>query len=149
MRILSTVTAASFALSLLSAVLADAFLDARVSVLGAFAGLQYSRNAGIAFGMKLPGGLQKALIIAALIAVAVMAVRTARRGLPASRLQLPALGLILGGGLANVVDRFRDGVVTDYFQVGGFPIFNVADACVTVGVFLLLLGSLRSGRENA
>jgi signal peptidase II len=48
-------------------------------------------------------------------------------------------GLILGGALANVVDRFPDGLVTDMIQVGAFPVFNVADSCITVGLGLLLL----------
>ncbi len=47
--------------------------------------------------------------------------------------------MIVGGALGNVIDRIRDGAVTDFFQVGGFPIFNVADSFITVGVGVLLL----------
>jgi signal peptidase II len=45
----------------------------------------------------------------------------------------------LAGALANIADRLPDGVVTDYFQVGTFPIFNVADSAITIGAALLLL----------
>jgi signal peptidase II len=48
-------------------------------------------------------------------------------------------GMIIGGALGNVLDRMRDGMVTDFFQVGTFPIFNVADSCITIGVIVLLL----------
>ncbi len=50
-----------------------------------------------------------------------------------------AFGMILGGAFGNVADRIRDGLVTDFLQVGTFPIFNVADSCITIGVFLLIL----------
>jgi len=151
-QVLLLTLVASFLLSLLSAVLADAYLLERIPIVGDFVGLQLSHNAGIAWGMELPGGIQEVAILLALIAVFVLAFRAARSQLSTVNClpleaprrgakwgQLLAFGLILGGGMANVVDRFRDGIVTDYFQVGTFPIFNVADSCVTVGVILLLL----------
>ena len=52
-----------------------------------------------------------------------------------------AMGLQLGGALGNVVDRLMfDGKVTDFISVGSFPVFNVADASISVGVAVLLLG---------
>lgn len=50
--------------------------------------------------------------------------------------------LVLGGGLANWLDRLVDGVVTDYFalQFISFPVFNVADVAITLGMGVLLLG---------
>ena len=50
-----------------------------------------------------------------------------------------AFGLIIGGAVGNIIDRIPDGLVTDYFQVGTFPIFNVADSAITIGAALLLL----------
>ncbi len=50
-----------------------------------------------------------------------------------------ALGLMLGGALGNVIDRFARGYVTDFISVGTFAVFNVADASVTVGVTILIL----------
>jgi len=147
-KLLIAVTAVTFAASLLGAVLADAFLVARVPILGDFASLQYSHNAGVAFGMKLPGGVQEVAILIALIVVVIVAVREARR-LPASRFPLTAFGLILGGGIANVVDRVRDGYVTDFFQVGTFPIFNIADSCITIGVIILLLEAVIQRKRDS
>jgi len=47
----------------------------------------------------------------------------------------------MGGALGNVVDRlFRQGQVTDFISIGTFPVFNVADSSISVGVAVLLLG---------
>jgi signal peptidase II len=46
------------------------------------------------------------------------------------------------------MDRLRDGFVTDFFQVASFPVFNVADSCITVGVALLLVESLFFSRNH-
>lgn len=149
MQALLLTTGASFALSVLGAILADTYLTERIPVFGDFLGLQYSVNPGIAWGIQLPNGFQEILIIVALITVAVLAIRSTKtHSLSPIPYSLP-FGLILGGGLANVVDRLRDGVVTDYFQIGSFPIFNVADSCVTVGVLLLLLDFARIRKKSA
>jgi signal peptidase II len=51
-----------------------------------------------------------------------------------------ALGLQLGGALGNLIDRLQFGHVIDFFSVGSFPVFNVADSAITVGTCILLLG---------
>ena len=50
-----------------------------------------------------------------------------------------ALAMQMGGALGNLIDRIRFGPVTDFIAVGSFPVFNVADASITVGVGILLL----------
>lgn len=50
-----------------------------------------------------------------------------------------ALGLQLGGAMGNLIDRLTIGHVTDFVSVGTFPVFNVADSSITVGVGVLLL----------
>lgn len=124
----------SFFASILAKLLADAFLHERVAVIGSFAGLQPSLNPGIAFGITFPGGLQQLIIPVALILVTYVAIKSAK-----TRMSQIGYGLIVGGALGNVVDRLRDGFVTDFFQVGTFPIFNVADSCISIGVAVLLL----------
>jgi signal peptidase II len=49
-------------------------------------------------------------------------------------------GLVAGGALGNVIDRFVHGYVVDFIAPRGFYIFNVADACITVGIVLVALG---------
>lgn len=122
---------------------ADAYLHDRVAVAGEFAGLQYSRNPGIAFGLRLPDVVQEFFILGALLFVCVLAWKSADTALSKT-----GYGLIVGGALGNVIDRARDGFVTDFFQVGSFPIFNVADSCITVGVVFLLAESIALSRRN-
>ena len=51
-----------------------------------------------------------------------------------------ALMMELGGAIGNLVDRIQYGHVVDFVSVGRFPVFNIADACITVGVVVLLIG---------
>src|SRR5271157_1961385 len=61
-----------------------------------------------------------------------------------------ALGLLLGGDLGNLVDRLRfSGHVTDFINPGFFPVFNVADSAITIGVILIIISVLlETIREN-
>jgi len=59
-----------------------------------------------------------------------------------------ALGLVLGGTIGNLIDRLRFGRVTDFIGIGIWPIFNLADSAVTVGVILFAYLFLSSGREE-
>jgi signal peptidase II len=60
-----------------------------------------------------------------------------------------ALGMQLGGAIGNLIDRIRFGAVTDFVSVGSFAVFNVADASLSVGVVVLILGMwLRERREE-
>ena len=141
MRLFWSTAAVSGMLGVFAARLAAASLFHRIPVLGDFAGLELSFNPGIAWGMRLPAGIQEAAIGIALVIVIYLAHRESKQR--SSPVPTVAYGLIVGGGIANIIDRLGDGVVTDYFQVGTFPVFNVADSCVTIGVALLLLQSVR------
>jgi signal peptidase II len=48
----------------------------------------------------------------------------------------------LGGALGNMIDRIRYGYVIDFISVKNFPVFNIADSCISIGVAILLLGIL-------
>jgi signal peptidase II len=64
-----------------------------------------------------------------------------------------AIGLQVGGSLGNLLDRLTIGHVTDFISVGNFPVFNIADASITIGVGVMLLGlwleERREKRESA
>ena len=96
-----------------------------------------SVNPGIAFG--LGRGLGPVVVVAGLAMVAVLVglTRSARLG----ALGLVAVGLVLGGAVGNLADRvFRDqGGVVDFIDLQWWPIFNVADAGISVGAVLLAL----------
>ncbi len=107
-------------------------LDAPVRIVGSYVRLRLTHNPYIAFSIALPEALQTLLIGGALIAVFLIAVRAKDT---TSRV---AFGLILGGAVANIMDRMADGLVTDYVSIGTFPVFNAADICITLGAGLLI-----------
>jgi signal peptidase II len=51
-----------------------------------------------------------------------------------------AMGLQMGGAAGNLVDRLLMQKVTDFISIGNFPVFNIADSSITIGVVVLLLG---------
>ena len=67
-----------------------------------------------------------------------------RDGPAVSRPASLALAGVVGGAAANLIDRVRDGVVTDYLHTGWWPTFNLADALIVTGGILAALLSLRS-----
>jgi signal peptidase II len=105
--------------------------------------LVHVRNKGIAFGLFDGGGtLLTAVTVAALVALLTYFALHARRPF----LWLPT-GLLLGGALGNLIDRAREGSVTDFIDVPLWPAFNVADMAITAGVLALLL-ALEAGQEK-
>src|SRR3989344_1767463 len=141
--LLSTIILA-FSLSFAGRFLAESFLTERVPLLGSFVGLSPTENAGVAFGVTFFPLLQYILIGGALILVSFLAYRSRQE-----KISSIAFGLIIGGALGNIIDRLDDGFVTDFFQVGSFPTFNVADACITIGVVILLFWEFRKyGRSG-
>jgi signal peptidase II len=98
-------------------------------------------NSGISFSRFAGAGA----VLVALVAAVVVGVAAALYLVP-PRYRL-ALGVILGGAVGNLVDRLRfGGAVVDYLGVYGWPSFNLADAAIAVGTFLLVLQVLRASR---
>jgi signal peptidase II len=104
-----------------------------------------TRNRGVAFGLFPGSHLGVTLLIGvALLALLVYFARHATRPL----IWLPT-GMLIGGALGNILDRVRDGSVTDFIKLPfGWPPFNIADASITLGV-LLLLFVLEAPREDS
>jgi signal peptidase II len=103
---------------------------------GVFPGVEivHVRNEGVAFSRFSGGGTVVAVIVgAALLALVAYFVTHLDKPL----VWLPT-GLLLGGALGNVIDRVRDGAVTDFIKLPGWPAFNVADIAITLGVLVLL-----------
>ena len=124
---------ASFLLSIFAKYAADAYLTSRIPIIGSFLGLRYVENPGVAFSVRFPGHLQTVLIGTAFILILWASLHAKTIW---SRI---AFGMILGGAAGNIVDRLGDGMVTDYLQVGTFPVFNLPDSFITVGAFLLVI----------
>ena len=110
-----------------------------IPILGQVLQIQYLENTGVAFSL-LEGSTVLFLFIA--IAIAVIGVLYWRTRASASLLLKLTFGLILGGAAGNLIDRFSHQYVVDFihFQVPhvfDFPVFNVADSAISVGVVLL------------
>ena len=107
----------------------------------------YIGNTGSAFGLLAN---QTFLIIIISIAALLFILLFLRYLSPATTLSIVSIGLIMGGAVGNLIDRLRFGYVTDfiYFRLWGnfhWPAFNIADAAITVGVFVLIYSFYRSG----
>jgi signal peptidase II len=108
-------------------------------------------NPGAAFG--LGRGITPVLVLGAIVLVVVLLGlgRTASR--TASVPAAVAMGVLLGGACGNLVDRLvrhNNGAVIDFIDVRWWPVFNVADASITVGAILLVLfGFTRHGDSDA
>ena len=59
-----------------------------------------------------------------------------------------AISLQLSGAFGNIVDRIRLGSVTDFIDVGPWPVFNIADSCISVGMFLLIIHIIISWKNE-
>jgi signal peptidase II len=92
------------------------------------------RNTGVAFSM-FSGGGTLLVVFAALATGALLGFFYVHAERPLA--WLPT-GLLLGGALGNLIDRLRDGAVTDFIKLPSWPAFNVADIAITFGVLALL-----------
>ena len=93
-----------------------------------------TRNSGVAFGFFSGGGAVVAVIAA--LALAALLVFFATH-LSRPLVWLPT-GLLIGGAGGNLIDRAREGAVTDFVDLPLWPAFNLADAAITIGVLTLL-----------
>lgn len=96
--------------------------------------LVHVRNTGVAFGAFSGGGI----VVVALVAVALIALLYYFLTHLDKRLVWLPTGMLLGGSIGNIIDRVRDGAVTDFIKLPAWPAFNVADMAITFGVLVLL-----------
>ncbi|MBM3459116.1 MAG: signal peptidase II [Armatimonadetes bacterium] len=102
--------------------------------------LTHVHNPGVAFGQFRNGG--PLLVLTALVAAGGIVWyrwKLGKQGLPVPWLLEFGLALPLGGAVGNMLDRIRLGKVVDFFDLGWFPVFNVADSAITVGAVALLI----------
>jgi signal peptidase II len=118
-----------------------------VRVAGDWFDLRLARNSGAAFSI-LTGATPVVVMLALVITVVLVRVLRRAAGTPL----VVALSLVLGGAIGNLVDRVLRapgplrGEVVDFIRVGAWPLFNVADAAVTVGAIGVVLLHLRAPR---
>jgi signal peptidase II len=103
--------------------------------------LHLERNSGAAFSVGGGRGSLIAIVALGVVGGLLWFGRTAD-----TRLGAIAIGLVLGGAVGNLIDRFaRDGsAVVDFIDAQWWPVFNVADIGVSIGAVLLILGSFKA-----
>ncbi len=115
--------------------------------------LTYVMNPGAAFSLLAgqPSSLRLPLFVTVTVLALVAVIFYFRRLPHGDHLSALALGLVSGGAIGNLVDRLRFGQVVDFIEVGvrgvyTWPVFNVADSAVSVGVALLIWRSFKPKR---
>jgi signal peptidase II len=124
-----------------------------IAVIPNYLDITYTQNPGAAFSMlsEAPAWVREALLMllaaTAIVALAVLVFRAER--VSASSI---AFALILGGATGNLIDRAIRGRVIDFIRVHyydlNYPVFNVADSAITIGVALILLGLVFGDAET-
>ena len=122
------------------------FADQSISIMGDVLRLTYVANRGAAFGI-----LQEQTLFFVLVGVGVIGVILASYWyFPVNGALLNlALGLQLGGAVGNLIDRVRYGYVVDFIDVSVWPVFNLADSAIVVGVGILAFRLLQKDRSKA
>jgi signal peptidase II len=105
--------------------------------LSPYARIVHWSNSGAAFGMFQNGNL--VFTILAFVVIIAIIYYYPRVEMEDWSLKL-AMGFQLGGAAGNLVDRLLVGKVTDFISIGVFPLFNIADSSISIGVVVLLLG---------
>jgi signal peptidase II len=108
-----------------------------LSWLSPYARIVHWYNSGAAFGSFQNGN--SVFTILAIIVIAAILYYFPRVEESDWTLRL-AMGLQLGGAAGNLVDRLLMKKVTDFISIGNFPVFNIADSSISIGVVVLLLG---------
>lgn len=121
-----------------------------VEILGEYVRFTYTKNSGVAFG--LGAGLKFPFAIFSIVAAGIILWLFWSRRVQGLGREV-ALSLILGGALGNLVDRLSTGEVVDFIEIGWdrwhWPVFNVADSAVSVGVVLFAIAWTRKEEARA
>lgn len=115
--------------------------------------LTYARNTGAAFSLLANhDGWQKYFFIVLAIVISAVLVYFLKKNSASQKLQNSAYALIIGGALANMVDRAYNGFVVDfldfYWQNWHYPTFNVADIAICIGAGLLALDAFKNPEKK-
>jgi signal peptidase II len=127
---------------------ASALADGPVNVIGEHVRFELARNSGSAFS-RFRGYTPIVAVLA--IGITIVLARQVRH--TTDKWLLVGLVLVLGGAIGNLCDRifrspgFLRGHVVDFVAVGWWPLFNVADSCITIGAIILVVRTLFAGQS--
>ena len=147
-RKLSVLTTVVLMIDLLVKTIVKDFLLNDIVIIPGFFSLTFVKNQGAAFSI-LQGKIPMLIIISAFTIVYLLYITSTTK---LNKFQTVGYSLFLGGILGNLFDRIVYGYVIDYihFYLDGvsFPIFNIADICITVGALLLVLDIIRGDKND-
>ncbi|HEY9714809.1 MAG TPA: signal peptidase II, partial [Chroococcales cyanobacterium] len=106
-------------------------------------------NTGAAFSLGRDHSMTMTAVACLVTGVVVLFIVQRHKAL-CSNLERVGLGCLLGGAVGNLIDRFFYGRVTDFlnFAFISFPVFNVADVCIDVGIGLILIALLKDQKQQ-
>lgn len=119
-----------------------------IELLPGWLSFEYAENPGSAFGLFRDAGPIIAVVGVGIVGIVLGMVRSAE-----ARGELLALGIVLGGAVGNLIDRFTrgegllDGRVIDFIRLWTIPNFNIADAAINIGIAVMLLMALPAFRR--
>ena len=100
--------------------------------------LTYVQNQGAAFGILQ--GHSWLFFLCAILVMIILVVINSKQRLPVTMQVI--FGLIMAGAIGNLLDRLRLNYVVDFFDLGWWPVFNIADMAIVCGAVLLVLNLL-------
>ena len=113
--------------------LAVLFLDAPVDIIPGFASFELHKNPGLSFSIPFPNAMQIVISLFLLVLLVVYSKQEQR-----SLIEHLALASIFGGAIGNLTERILFASVTDFISIWKFPVFNIADIAISLGVVVLL-----------
>ena len=122
--------------------------NARISIIDNFFSIRYFQNTGAAWSI-LEG---KTTLLVAVSLIMLLFVYSMMFSFDEDKLSDTAFGLLFGGILGNLIDRIFYGFVRDFIAVRifsyNYPIFNIADAAIVIGVILLIIATIKGDIKN-
>ena len=127
-------------------VVANLPFGVKIPIIGDFFSLQYIHNEGAAWSI-LSGrvGLLLILTVLVTIIIAYLLYKTPKE----QKLLRFSYALLIAGAVGNIIDRVRLGYVIDFFSFPNFPVFNIADCCVTVSIALVIIITLKDIKKES
>jgi signal peptidase II len=121
--------------------------ETAVPIIGNIFSLQYIHNEGAAWSL-MSGRVGLLIVITVIVTIFIgyLLYKTPKE----QKLMRFSFALLIAGALGNIIDRVRLGYVIDFLSFPNFPIFNIADCCVTVAIaFIIILTLLDLKKDNA
>jgi len=121
-------------------------VDKKIELISNFFYFDLYLNKGIAFSLPINGAIFPILILSILI---FFIYKYGNKYINFNFKLSPILiALILGGAISNIIDRFLYGAVVDFISISKFPVFNIADSCISVSAVLIIVFQKKIFKEK-